>query len=192
MQANCMNLKNLLSEKKKSILKRWFDLILETYPPETKSFLKAQKNRFANPVGATILKGTEDLFEEILEGMDSDRVCTFLDNIIRIRAVQDFTASQAVVFIFFLKKVIRDELKNEIMEKGLSDELLVFESTIDDLALLSFDIFMKCREQIYELKANEVRNMTYSLLKRAKLIYEIDKQESVPEADTLNNLMEKR
>ncbi len=187
-----MNLKNLLSEKKKSILKRWFNLILETYPPETKSFLKAQKNRFANPVGATILKGTEDLFEGILEGMDSDRVCTFLDSIIRVRAVQDFTASQAVVFIFLLKKVIRDELKNEIMEKGFSDELLVFESTIDDLALLSFDIFMKCREQIYELKANEVKNMTYTLLKRAKLVYDVDEQESAPEADSFNNLMEKR
>jgi hypothetical protein len=29
---------------------------------------------------------------------------------------------------------------------------------------------MKCREKIYELKANEARNMTFRLLQQAKLI----------------------
>jgi len=189
-----MNLKNLLSKKKKSILKRWFDLILETYPPETSLFLKGQKDRFTNPVGATIYQGIEDIFDELLQEMDSEKISAFLDNIIRIRAVQDFTASQAVVFIFQLKKVIRDELKNEITEKGISEELLQFESGIDDLALLSFDIFMKCREQIYDLKANEVRNWTFNLLKRAKVIYEIEDQELTPETDLVNidKLTEKR
>ncbi len=32
---------------------------------------------------------------------------------------------------------------------------------------------MKCREQIYEMRFNEVRNKTYSLLKKANLLYEI-------------------
>lgn len=174
-----MNLKNLLSEKKKSILERWFNLILTTYPPETTQFLKSQKDRFANPVGSTIFQGIEGIFDQILQDSESEKISIFLDNVIRIRAIQNFTASQAVVFIFYLKKVIRDELKNEIREKGISDELLALESTIDDLALLSFDIFMNCREQIYDLKANEVRNMTFNLLKRAKITYEIDDKEFV-------------
>lgn len=179
-----MNLKNLLSEKKKSIMERWFNLIIETYPPETIQFLKSQKDRFTNPVGSTIFKGMEGIFDQILQESESEKISTFLDNVIRIRAVQDFTASQALVFIFHLKKVIREELKNEIREKGFSDELLALESTIDDLALLSFDIFMKCREQVYELKANEVKNMTFSLLKKANLIYDIEEQESAPKMGT--------
>jgi len=189
-----MNLKNLLSKKKKSILKRWFDLILETYPPETALFLKGQKDRFTNPVGATIYQGIEDIFDELLQEMDSEKISTFLDNIIRIRAVQDFTASQAIAFIFLLKNVIREKLGKEIKEKGISEELLRFESGIDDLALLSFDIYMKCREQIYELKANEVRTWTYNLLKRANVIYEIEDLESTPEMDLVNidKLTEKR
>ena len=187
-----MDLKNLLSEKKDSILERWFDHIVETYPPETSLFLKKQKDRFANPVGSIILQGIKDLFEEILEGGNPDRISTFLDNIIRIRAVQDFTASQAVSFIFFLKTVVREILDKEIREKALYEELLQFEAGIDDLALLSFDIYMKCREKIYELKANEVKNMTYSLLKRAKLIYDIEEQESAPENDNIDNFTEKR
>ncbi len=179
-----MNLKDLLSKKKKPILERWFNLIIETYPPETTQFLKSQKDRFANPVGSTIFQGIEGIFDQFFQESESEKISAFLDNVIRIRAVQDFTASQALVFIFHLKKVIREELKNEMREKGLSDEMLALESAIDDLALLSFDIFMKCREQVYELKANEVKNMTYSLLKKANLIYDIEEQESAPKMGT--------
>lgn len=165
-----MNLKDLLSEKRNTIVQRWFDVVLETYPADTSSFLKKQKNRFANPVGYTIFQGIEGLFEELLKGMDFDRVSTFLDNIIRIRAIQDFTPTQAISFIFLLKRVIREELKREIQENRISEELFTLESRIDNLALLSFDIYMKCREKIYELKANEVRRRTSGLLQKANLM----------------------
>lgn len=172
-----MDIKALLLEKKPRILKKWFDLILETYPPDTTSFLKRQKNRFDNPVGYTISEGIEGLFEEFLQGTDSDRVSPFLDNIIRIKAIQDFTPSQAISFIFLLKKVIREELANEIREHQMFEELLTLESKIDELTNISFDIYMKCREKIYDLKANELRNMTFRLLERANLITEIQEQE---------------
>ncbi|MEW6216009.1 MAG: RsbRD N-terminal domain-containing protein [Nitrospirota bacterium] len=187
-----MNLKNLLSEKKSAILKRWFEVILETYSADTSSFLKRQKNRFANPVGYTISQGVDGLFEELLQGSNSDRISLFLDNIIRIRAIQDLSPSQAIGFIFLLKKVIRKELAKEIREDGLSEELLTLESRIDDLALLSFDIYMKCREKIYELKANEVRNRTFGLLKRANLLYELKEQETDLEDGNIDNLYETR
>ncbi len=185
-----MNLENLLTHKRPTILKKWFNMVIETYPPETALFLKRQNDRFSNPVGSVIFQGLEDIFGELLQGIDYERVSIFLDNIIRIRAVQDFTPSQAVSFIFLLKKVIREELEKEIrkngLSNGLSEELLSLESRIDELALLAFDIFMKCREEIYELKAKELSNQTYSLLKRAKLIIDLEEQESCPKGD--NNL----
>ncbi len=173
-----MKLKDLLLEKKSAILGRWFDTILETYPADTSRFLKSQKNRFANPVGSTILEGIEGIFNEILQqDVDSDRISTFLDNIIRIRAVQNFDPSRALAFIFILKKVIREELDNvpELnsgQENKISEELLEFESQIDGLALIAFDIYMKCREKIYEIKANEVKRRTFRLLQLANLITE--------------------
>jgi len=172
-----MKLENLLSQKRAAILERWFHLILEAYPIDTSTFLKKQKDRFANPVGYTISQGIEGLFEELLQGMDSDKVSSFLDNIVRVRAVQDFSPSQAMAFIFLLKKVIREELKSEMRENGLAEELLIFESKIDALALLSFDIYMKCREKIYEIRVNEVKNSVYMLLRKANLICEIPEQE---------------
>lgn len=171
-------LENLLLPKKKAILKKWFDLIVETYPEETSRFLRREKDPFANPVGSTIAKGIEEVFEELLKGNDTDRFTSFLDRIIRVRAIQDFTPSQAIAFIFLLKKVVREEAEKEIREKNLSDELVRFESKIDALALLSFDIYMKCREKLYEVRANEVKNRYLYLLKRANLLYEIPEQGS--------------
>jgi len=185
-----MGLKSLLSEKKGSILKRWFDVIVEACPSGTINFLKEQKNRFANPVGYTISHGMDGLFEGLLQGMDSEvsaQAGLFLDNIMKIRAVQDFSPSQAIGFIFLLKKVIREKLAREIQKDGLFEELLALESRIDGLALLSFDIYMKCREKIYEIKANEVRNSVFKLLQRANLIYEIpEKEPRLKDGDTDN------
>jgi hypothetical protein len=187
-----MKLNNLLYKKRSAILKRWIDLILETYPAESALFFRKQKNRFANPVGSIITQGAENLFDEILQENNSDKISTFLDNIIRVRAVQDFTPSQAISFMFLLKKVLREELSKEMREQGIAEEMLVVESRIDDLALLSFDVFMKCREEIYELKAMQLNNQTYTLLKKAKLIVDLEEQEMDPTKGSVDNLKEMR
>ncbi|WP_088553239.1 RsbRD N-terminal domain-containing protein [Calderihabitans maritimus] len=173
-----MKLENFLLQKKGAILKRWFDLLLEAYPDETVRFLKGEKNPFTNPVGHTIHQGIAGLYEGLLQGLDQDKTYTFLDNIIRIRAVQDFSPSQAVAFIFLLKKVIREELESEIRESRVSaEELLKFESKIDELALLSFDIYMECREKICDVRINETKNRLYRLLQKANLMVDYSEEE---------------
>ncbi|MGD1076470.1 MAG: RsbRD N-terminal domain-containing protein [Thermodesulfovibrionales bacterium] len=169
-----MKLKDLLSEKKGAILKRWFDKVLETYPPDTSSFLRNQKKPFSNPVGYTISQALEKIFDGLLQERNLDEISPFLDNIIRIRAVQGMPPSQDLAFLFHLKNVIRDEIEPD--EPVATDEILKLESRIDALALTSFDIYMKCREKIYELQANEVKNMTYRLLQRAKLVCEVQEE----------------
>ncbi len=171
-----MNLKQYLTEHKSAIQKKWFDDILGTYPSETSNFLKKQKAQFTNPVGYTLSEGIEHLFDALLQGMLPDTVTRFLDGIVRIRAIQQFTPSEAVTFIFHLKNVIRQELGSEILQQqGIAEELAAFESTVDDLALFAFDLYMECREKIYELKANEARRMTFRLLQQARLI--VDNQD---------------
>ncbi|MDP1758292.1 MAG: RsbRD N-terminal domain-containing protein [Thermodesulfovibrionales bacterium] len=176
-----MRLNSLLTDKKASILEKWFNVIIESYPPDTASFLKTQSNRFANPIGSTISKGIEDIFDELLRGLNlpqaEEKTSQFLDDIVRIRAVQDFTPSQALSFIFPLKRIIREELAAEIAGNHLSDEILALESEIDGLALSSFDIYMKCREKIYDIKANEVKRSTFRLLQMANLINDTNGEE---------------
>ena len=171
-----MDPRNLLSEKRPAILNRWFNAVLDTYPADTSAFLKKQKNQFANPVGHTIHQGMEHILDALLQGTDLDRIAPSLDNIIRIRAVQDLTPSQAVGFILSLKKIIREELGSNTREHSASGELPGLEERIDALALMSFDIYIQCREKIYELRANETKRLTYRLLQRANLVCELPDQ----------------
>lgn len=156
-------------------MERWSQLILETYPADTSRFLKQEKDRFINPVGYTISQEIEVVYDELLQRMNSDKLAACLDNIIRIRAVQDFSPSQTVAFIFLLKKAIREELTSEIKENRVFEELLEFEARIDKLVLLAFDIYMKCREKVFEIRLNEAkveRERVLKLLERTNLTME--------------------
>lgn len=153
-----MRLESLLVRNKRTILEDWFRLFTETYPADSAQFLKRENDPFANPVGSSARTGLGAVFDELLGGMDAQTLADFLDPLIRIRAVQSFSPSQAVGFIFLLKKSIRNTLKKDISSQGLFEELQAFEIKIDELALIGFNIYMECREKIYQLKEKEVKN----------------------------------
>jgi len=158
-----MRVEELLGEKRPAILSRWLDLIVKGYPDSTAKFLQTESDRFNNPVGATLTRELGPLYEAVLCGPDREAIAKHLDPIVRIRAVQDFSPAEAVGFVFQLKQAIREELE----EDGVGEELLAFESTIDALALQAFDVFMRCREQIYQLRTDEIKRQTYVQLERA-------------------------
>ncbi len=174
------SLKGLLKEKKATILSRWFGAIMESYPIDITGFFQKQEDMFANPVGHAFKLGLESIFEALIEEKDLSEGLPLLDDIIKVRAVQDFTPAKALSFIFILKKMVREELEKEIRQDQISDELLSFESKIDDLALFAFNIYVKCREQINQLKVDELKRMTFTLLKKANLMYEIPMEEVKP------------
>ena len=60
------------------------------------------------------------------------------------------------------------------------EELLTFEAEIDKLSLLAFNIYMQCREKIYELRTDEFKRRYSRIVERAFQIWE-SKGESVPE-----------
>jgi hypothetical protein len=172
-----MNLSELLVQNRSSIVKKWCDLVLETYPEQSQNFLRKQKDQFANPVGRTIFEGIESIYDQLVGEGDANKISLFLDNIIRVRAIQEFSPSQAVGFIFGLKRIIKDKLEREIQQNGISEEWGAFEPKIDTLALLCFDIYTKCRQEIFNIRVNEVRNQSHRLLKMAGLAYELPETE---------------
>lgn len=163
-----MALKTLLTQNKNSILQRWFNLIADTYPIGVSDFL-SNSDRFSNPVGYTISQEINSLYDELLQGrVDSDKAAASIDNIIKIRAVQDFSPQKAISFIFLLKKAITDELGNDVEKKLSLREWLEFEPRIDKLASIAFDKYMENREKICELRVNEVkadREIAFRLLR---------------------------
>lgn len=164
-----MKLTKLLTQKKALIAGRWLQKLFDSYPAETAIFLKKEKDRFDNPMGSRLSQGIEGLFEALLTEMETDRVLYYLDEVIQIRAVQNFTPSQALAFIFLLKNVIRRELAEEIRKENLAEELLELDSRIDGLALLGFDVYVKHRDKLNEIRINEIKNRVSGLMRRTGL-----------------------
>ncbi len=182
-----MNLKHLLKEKRSSIIKKWCNAVLATYPEQSQKFLRKQKDAIANPIGSTIFQGLESIYDEFLNNPESDEISLFLDDIVRVRAIQEFSSSQAVSFIFELKAIVREELKAEVGQGDISEELVSFESEMDGLAMRCFDIYTRCREKIFEIRVNEVRTQSARLLKMAGLVCEISDKPGDHENDRVNN-----
>jgi len=166
-----MSLDNLLSDKRSKIIKKWQDAIIASYPKDSQGFLKRTKSQFANPVGSIIGKEIETLYDEVIQGDNPEKISSCLDTIIRIRAVQDFSPSEAVAFVLQLKQIIREELGDE-----RSPDMLALESRVDEVLLMAFDVYSKCRQKIYEVRVREVKSQVRRLLERANLIVEIPDQ----------------
>jgi hypothetical protein len=133
------------------LVEQWFTQTLQSYPQLTTGFLASEKDRFRNPVGHALRNGMAVLVAEILGEMKRDKVAAALDAIVRIRAVQDFMPSEAVGFVFLARAVL--------LGSNLPRPAMI-EARIDQLALMAFDQYMKCREQIAEVRANETRRRT--------------------------------
>ena len=172
-----MSLETLLANHRSSIIKKWRDAIIATYPGDAQRFLKKEKDPFSNPVGHIITREVEILFDELIGGGDREKISSSLDKILRIRAVQDFKPSQAVGFVPELKRVVRERLGDRTQTNALSSELKTFEDRIDDMLLLAFDIYSQCRQKMYEIRVKEVQNQVGRLLERANLVKEIPEQE---------------
>jgi hypothetical protein len=67
-----------------------------------------------------------------------------------------------------LKDIIREELGN-----GHSPDMDALDRQVDEVLLMAFDVYSKCRQQIYEIRVHEVKNQVGKLLERANLIVEI-------------------
>ena len=103
------------------------------------------------------------MLDGLLARRSSEELEPALDAVVRIRAVQEIPPSRAMGFVFLLKRAVHAEL-------GESDPAppAGFDSAVDDLGLAAFDLYMRCREQIYQLRAGELRRSTAKLLERAE------------------------
>ncbi len=155
-------LRELLINKKSSIVKNWTQLIFETYSKESTRFFELEKNQFSNPVGYTISNNIEKIFDELVGDNNFDRLRSLLSEIIKMRAIQDFSPSQAVEFIYQLKKVMRSELEMDINKENVINEYLEFESKIDRAALIAFDLYMEYREKVYQIRVNQIKSNSFT------------------------------
>lgn len=162
-----MNLAQQLAPQKAAIVKKWNKRVFADYPIETARFLDSQSDPFQNPVGQHTIQSLQSLVDLLCGDPDPAALCKALDPIIRIRAIQDFKPSKAVGFVFELKKLLR-EARPEI--NLTAEQWQRLDQRIDEMAMAAFDVFVACREKIYALKADDIRERTYKAFARAGLV----------------------
>ena len=148
---------NISSEQRHSVAQEWLALTLQTYPSQSMQFLLRESDAFRNPIGQTLKDGIPLLVDEVFGEMNSDRVRQALEGIVRIRAVQNFSAREAVGFVFLLKKIFQDKLPDD------PESCRELDSRVDELALVAFDLYVQCRGQISDIQVNEARRRVAQL-----------------------------
>ncbi|MCB2213145.1 RsbRD N-terminal domain-containing protein [bacterium] len=149
----------ILREKRDNLIKGWQGAVRETYPKGNRIKFTQRPQEFNDPIGHLLNRDLPVLVDLLLDGdMDKPELQAHLEPLCRLRSVQDFTPAGAMGFVYAMKKLVRESLsESELNEPGLLAELLAFESRIDRLAMYAFDLYVSCREELFELRANEAR-----------------------------------
>jgi RsbT co-antagonist protein rsbRD N-terminal domain len=146
-------------ERKRAIAQRWLDLTLCAYPRQSMQFLLHETDCFRNPVGQTHKDAIPLLVDELFGDMNTVKVRQALEGIVRIRAVQNLSAKDAVGFVFLLKEIFQQELSAD------GPIFLEVDRRVDVMALVAFDLYSQCREQISAIQVSEARSRV-ALLER--------------------------
>jgi len=152
---------NLNQNERKKMVARWFDLIVDGYPAETARFLREQSDPFANPVGAGLREELAPILDAVVDGQETVEIESALDRIVRIRALQDMSPAEAVSFVLILKAVYQ-----EIADDTTGDAISEFNSRVDGVLLTGFNVYSRCREQMYDIRVKEIRNRSLKVMER--------------------------
>lgn len=150
-----------LAQKKIAIVAAWLAKMLQGHSKNTFPFFLQDQDPFRNPISETYQRQLRVLVDQLLGDMDCSKLAPALEDVIKIRAIQDSHPSQALAFILQLKGVIREQLG------GRSASALDFvHERIDQMALLAFDIYQECREKICDIRVREMKRRLLQLERR--------------------------
>ncbi len=143
------------------IVNKWVEYTLSTYL--SSSFFVKERDMFANPVGGNIRQALNQLFLMLSKNADAEKFTAPLEQIISIRAVQQFSPAQAIAPLNAVKHITREVFAADKERKHLVAELYDFEFAVDLALLAAFDIYMHFRERLYQVRINEIKSGSHIL-----------------------------
>lgn len=162
-----MTLREILVERRAVLAERWLDAVLAEYGSVTAARWRRERDPFANPIGHVLSTSLPALLEAVAgEGEPAPAAVGALEDVVRIRCVQDLTPSRAVRFVYLLRDVVRRELAAELAGGAHGEELAEVDRRVERLALTAFDAYARCRERIFQLRQEELKRSVASLLRR--------------------------
>jgi hypothetical protein len=178
-------LQERIAYKRQSVTQQWLDAVLRTYPRDSARFLSRQQDPFTNPAGQAMARAIPVLLDAIVRA----RVEPCLEAVLKLRSLQDFSASQAVGFVLTVKPLLREAVAGDGGGRGTDEQWRQVDARVDEIALIAFDVYMRCRELMYEVRYKQVKRMHHLFLERARRALgedgpELDLSNSSDDADT--------
>lgn len=161
-----------LNKHKDIIFKKWKELFYSSLGKESAKFFMREVDKFQNPIGHRVNEVFDGLLDSVFGDFDLDRVGYFIDKFMQLRAVQENTPSRALYPFLQLKRVLREEIGEDILKKYGVEEFLKIEDRVNTMIFIGFDCFWKYKERINQIRYDEWRRAHYLLLKRAGLVYD--------------------
>ncbi|MCX7857271.1 MAG: hypothetical protein N2513_04740 [Deltaproteobacteria bacterium] len=129
----------------------WFEKILDTYHPETKSFYMDEKNIFLNPIGATYRENINTILLAIVsEEFYSEKVHLALENMIKIGCLHGYSCFDGKSYTELLEKVL-EERQIQVSE-GIAHKI---KEAMKELSIYEQDVYSKVAERLKNLKTKE-------------------------------------
>ena len=145
-----------IEARRRTILKTW-RASLDGASGASHSSAARNANRFTDSVTYLVDEATSDVVTWLVGERGLQDVPESLVDICRLKAVQDASPSLALRFIFDLKQVIRSTLGNSVGEKERDIVLGKVDARIDELALFAFDRYAEFRDQLSQIRIDEIR-----------------------------------
>lgn len=153
-----LSIYKLLQKNEQYILSKW-QLAVLSHAQNNLLTGNTSKGQFTDPVSYIIEKNTAAILKWLIKAADDNDLAEPLEEICRLRAVQNNKPSEALGFIFVLKQIIRESLERENLIRQYAVELGNVDERIDEIAGQAFDFYCACQAQIYELRVNEIKRM---------------------------------
>ncbi|MDD3816450.1 MAG: RsbRD N-terminal domain-containing protein [Desulfocapsaceae bacterium] len=151
-----MLLEELLIDRKGEILDSWVDQVLATYPADAAHIFKKGKDQFANPISFSVKSSLWEVYVLLFEKNEPEKIVAALEQLVQIRAVQTFNPSEAVSMAYILKKVVKDFCRKDKVADLAGWQ--AFEERVDVLAYTMFDMYVACRERLYQTRIAEIKS----------------------------------
>lgn len=162
-------LRALLLPHKEDLTRRWIEVVHGTYPFETIGFLRTRTDRFANPVGFRTAEAAGAVLEAIFaENVDEEALGKALEEIVRVRAVQDFPPETAVGVFFAVKDLLREAVRVADNAAECLPALPDLEARVDAVVLMAFGAYTRCREKLFQMRVEETQRRYSQVLRLAR------------------------
>jgi hypothetical protein len=149
-----------LAQYRDQLLEVWFERALGVYAEEAVVKFRGVTDRFANPVGTGVRANLERILDGLLAGRPPEAAA--LDGILRVRAVQEMPASKALAFLADLPEILAGVIDphDDLGRREADDAIRHARAYL----LAGFDTYMNCREQVWKIRATELRSRSQRVI----------------------------